>query len=345
MKEILVKFYLFAVHTMQYIVGAFLVFSKLEKGKRVFLIGTPEHDNIGDHAIALAEEQFIRRYFNEYGIYEIPVDQWRKYALLIKLRIKNKDLVFITGGGNMGNVYMEDERLKRYVVRHLRNNLITILPQTVFYNNFGKELLKTKRIYSSHRNLIIVAREKRSMSLLQEYFPNNIILCCPDMVFFLDYKSSGTNAKECVGVCFRNDREAAINPSEKRKIVESLQKKYQISIFSTLNHASIDKDVREKIVFDKLNEISKYNLVVTDRLHGMVFSIVTSTPCMILPTESHKIISMMEWPEVREYVSYYKEDDIDSLLNSKSKDWDRMKIIHYFSALAETIKTRVIERN
>lgn len=80
LKKVLLKIY-FSIQN--FFDGLFSVFysAKLFKSdvKHVVLVGTPKHDNLGDHIIALAETQFINEYFSSYVLTEIYVERWRKY--------------------------------------------------------------------------------------------------------------------------------------------------------------------------------------------------------------------------------------------------------------------------
>ena len=97
--------------------------------KKAFLVGTPKHDNLGDHAIAYAEIKFIRQYFPEYEVIEIPVEEWHKYKVSLKKHVNTDDVFFITGGGNMGDVYLNDEILRRFIIKNYINNAVVVFPQ------------------------------------------------------------------------------------------------------------------------------------------------------------------------------------------------------------------------
>ncbi|MFX0112804.1 polysaccharide pyruvyl transferase family protein, partial [Bacillus pumilus] len=42
-------------------------------------------------------------------------------------------------------------------------------------------------------------------------------------------------------------------------------------------------------------ELSKAPVVVTDRLHGMIFCAITQTPCVVLRSFDHKVMEGYEW--------------------------------------------------
>ena len=49
------------------------------------------------------------------------------------------------------------------------------------------------------------------------------------------------------------------------------------------------RDIRGLVVRKELMRFARRQVVVTDRLHGMIFSAVTGTPCVVLSSYNHKI--------------------------------------------------------
>ena len=50
-------------------------------------------------------------------------------------RVTPEDLVVISGGGWMGNLWIHNECVIREIVQNYPNNKIIILPQTVYYTS------------------------------------------------------------------------------------------------------------------------------------------------------------------------------------------------------------------
>ena len=46
--------------------------------KKAVLIGVPHHNNLGDHAIVLAEREYIKDNFREYKYYEVSEETAEK---------------------------------------------------------------------------------------------------------------------------------------------------------------------------------------------------------------------------------------------------------------------------
>ena len=74
-----------------------------EKPNTVFLVLTPEHSNIGDHAIALTETEFL----NNLGIsyIEITSDKLFEMKWQKKLSVLNGFPIVFNGGGYLGSLW------------------------------------------------------------------------------------------------------------------------------------------------------------------------------------------------------------------------------------------------
>lgn len=53
-------------------------------------------------------------------------------------------------------------------------------------------------------------------------------------------------------------------------------------------------------------------LVITNRLHGIIFSAITETSCIVVNSLSHKIAGCYEWLQGCSYIRF--ADDTDSVL-------------------------------
>ncbi len=74
--------------------------------KCVFITNTPEHGNLGDHAITLAEKQFIQKYDDKCMIMEIPTKRFKRNLKKFKPLVNDKDCFIINGGGFVGTLWM-----------------------------------------------------------------------------------------------------------------------------------------------------------------------------------------------------------------------------------------------
>ena len=70
-------------------------------GPVALIVGTPDHENIGDSAIACAEAVFLRKLGFE--PIEITTNEYRLNPMLLSHGVVSAALICFHGGGNMGN--------------------------------------------------------------------------------------------------------------------------------------------------------------------------------------------------------------------------------------------------
>lgn len=298
------------------------------KIKKIILMGIPNHGNIGDQAIALAEEQLIKRIFPQIEIIEFPEKGLVNSVLAKRYIINDDDVILMHGGGNIGDTYEVPEDGRRSIIEMFPNNKIIIFPQTAYFDS-AEELEKSKKIYNAHKNLIIMAREEKSYSFMKENFDKCKVYLTPDIVMTM--KEDFNYKRDNVLIMFREDKEKTLSDDTTKKIKSIIEKKFGSYIVSDMHLGedvtNIYGECRKKIVYEKLKQLNQSKLVVTDRLHGMIFSAITQTPCIVLGSYTHKIKESYKWLNNLEYIVFC--DDIDcfeekilEVLSCKNKTYD-----------------------
>lgn len=314
---------------------------------RFILIGSPLHGNIGDHAISIAERKFLLDHFSENAVIEIPGYYFKFLRRFLVQLVGKKDVILISGGGFLGSLWINEEDMVRQVILSFPQNSIYILPQTIFYSDdeTGKtELTKSQNIYSTHRRLNIFLRENNSYEFARTNFEKlHYIGCVPDMVLYLDF-SKPAMRRSGILFCFREDKEKRLNQNETSDIHAFFNKKgYPIVFTSTVLPGSISFKCRDKVLAAKLTEFKTGRLVITDRLHGMLFAAITATPCIALDNLSGKVKGVYEWISDLEYIKFAQSiDDIvkysEQLLKMGSFEYDNAAFKQSLSGIAEEIR-------
>lgn len=291
---------------------------KTEGQKRLILIGTPWHGNLGDHAIVLAEKELLEAYFNDYKIIECPLVMIKKIFMICGLftLIKKDDYIIVQGGGNLGSLYRLEEEIHRWTIKKFPNNHILFMPKSIFFANDDhgqKELIKSQEVYAQAKNLSIIERDELSYAKGQEYFPTAKHFLAPDVVTYLE-SIEEANANNRIGVCFvlRKDKERVLDDSlvERIKVYLHIHK---IKFFSTDTSSSsriLMDSARQKHVWAKLRQISSAKLVITDRYHGAIFSFITHTPVIVFKSYDTKISEGIKWFNDVPWVHYAENMDI-----------------------------------
>ena len=112
-------------------------FKKIKyREKFKFLLITPEHCNLGDHAIAAAEEALFKDFFL-FEITERSLDKFFKYfrhSLSLKLLFGKSDIL-IHGGGFIGTIWPYSDILTQQIIELLPHSRIILLPNTIFFSD------------------------------------------------------------------------------------------------------------------------------------------------------------------------------------------------------------------
>lgn len=314
-----------------------------------FVLQTPVHTNIGDHAIANAEFEFLADSFKNHTI-EVNQALIGYFIKNFKFKLRAKDIIFLHGGGNMGNEYMLEEELRRMVVKSFNNNQIVIFPQTVFYSTDSegiRQMEKTIEIFSYHQKLSITAREQVSYDFLKKHFTKNNILLTPDIVLYPKHKYSSNKRNYGLEV-LRNDQESVLSSFEKGYLGKILEKNFTSVMVSDMH--VVDKkriyssEERNKVLDFKLNQFAGAKIVITDRLHGMVLCVVTGTPCIVFSNYNQKVLGTFNWIKDLEYIKFVEDiEEVDKALEDlKSLDnkyqlYDPSMLRIKFQPLIDTI--------
>ena len=273
----------------------------------VFLIFTPEHANLGDHAIAYAESILLKKAGINY--YEITGKKLYELEQYGYLSILNRATILMNGGGNLGILWPLIEKMNRAIITQNPDSKIYVFPNSIFYGNddYGqKEFELSKKIYNNHKNLYLCAREKTSYDIMKDAYKN--VQLVPDMVFTLNESHDTMERKGCLW-CMRNDVERTLTDEEEAKLKQPLADIYGDNIKDSNTVLSYDVAVekREEELKRKFNEFKSAELVVTDRLHGMVFAAITGTNCILINSKSPKIKGCYEWIKDLDYIVFIEK--------------------------------------
>ena len=316
-----------------------LISLKQELGKIVELINKedafyfdyPMHLNVGDLLIYAGTEAF----FKEYNI-NIRLRRCLQTFDIneVKKNITKNTTIICHGGGNLGDLYPLLQKLREELVINFPNNRIILLPQTGYFSN-QDEMKKSAAIFSAHKDCHLFARDLPTLELLKN-FSDKVILC-PDMAHQLYGEFPLKNKVESLEknklYFLRKDIEA----SQLEKNIEStlptsaVVKDWddivtsndimyariysKLARISNISHLSIFKDKINdlwykhtlNIIERARNEFMKYDLVVTSRLHGHIFSCLLGIPNQVCDNSYGKNLGYYnQWTKDIDYAEKYQ---------------------------------------
>lgn len=338
-----------SINKIKYIISFryYNIFKKYKNKKKIIHILTPLHGNMGDQAIVYATNKYLKDSFSDYEIIEIYRRDIYKYMKSIKKVVKPDDLIVLIGGGNMGNLWIDEERDRRFVIKNFPSNKIISMPQTISFTSDvdgKKEFLKTQEIYNKNKNLILISRERTSYNIMNENFKRKNVILNPDTVLYLNNTIHDDKFKrEYIMTCLRNDKESVLG-CNKEKLITDLKRNYgQVVEFDTVINKTVTKEKREKELNKMFDRFLKSKVVITDRLHGMVFCAITKTPCIVTKSLDHKVTGTYQWIKDLNYIRLVESIEFESIqpiieeLNSiKVKNDINFKEMH-FDKLTSTL--------
>ncbi|MGL4393726.1 MAG: polysaccharide pyruvyl transferase family protein [Brevinema sp.] len=279
---------------------------------RIFYLSSPEHGNLGDQAISAAAIDLLKKLYPEYSIVDITYNDWLASRDFIIPLVNSVDIITIHGGGNFGNLWIHEEEARQDIVSSFPLNQIISLPQSITFTDDEDgyaALEKAKKIYNNHKNLTIMTRGEISFQRSKEYFPNVTHVLAPDCVMFWEEKLLDhyqNNNREGILFALRSDKEKASDDAI-FKMIENFAQKHNIPTFA-LDTVIAKEDIfphdREVLLNSLLENFGNARLIITDRLHGMIFSMLTSTPCIVFPSIDHKIKECSAWLEHLEWIHF-----------------------------------------
>lgn len=310
--------------------------------KTVFLLLTPEHANLGDHAIAQAETTLL----TQLGINYIEITGKKLEAMKWsdQLNVLNGFPLLVNGGGNLGTLWIDFENLQRELMEKNPKSTILILPNTIFYekNDWGQEeLRKSVQIYNRHKQLTIYAREQSSYNFMNTIYRD--VRLVPDMVLSMKKDDLRLEREGCL-LCLRSDCEKTRTQEQDVMIHHQAELLFGDHVTATDMNAKSGVSIaqRENELNAKFAQFSGAELVITDRLHGMIFCAITGTPCIVLDSKSPKVRGCYEWIKHLDYIRFADgPEDIAvqyQMIPARPHHYDNAHLAHYYQQLAKDIQ-------
>lgn len=318
-------------------------------GEKYYVLGTPQHSNLGDSAIVLSEINFLKQCgIREKRIKEVTTEEYKEFKDVLKARIRKSDKILLHGGGNMGDQWFGEELLRRDMLSTFKRNKMIIFPQTFFYSNTieGQREKEKSILFYNRNNLTIVAREQISYGLMRHLYPNANILITPDIVLSAYRGAFGIKRQRRKGImlCLRSDIEKSMSVLEHKRIEDFLQKSnWTITKTDMYANCVVTKKNRDECVKSKMNEFASAKIVITDRLHGMIFSAITGTPCIVFGNYNYKVEGTYEWIKYLGYIRFVDTVDemervFPELISLDNCEYDNTPLLPDFEKIVDVLK-------
>ena len=297
--------------------------------KLYYLMGLGDRfPNLGDQAQAAAIPIWIKKHFS------LPIVEIKNYEIVaclptLKKLINPQDIIFLHSGGNFGDDWYGTQLDREAIIAALPNNQIVQLPQTIYYSETesGREISHaSQQVINAHSAILLFGRDFQSVEIAKKLFTKTPVLARPDMVLSLQEtveKQLGKHLLRRPGkfkkilLIMRNDKEGIYAADVKQSIKGLLSSVgYEAQLWDTDVDDVFPDQSKFKTLTKYLQFIGEFDAVITDRYHGLIFSVLVKRPCVVLKTHNHKLTSAFDWFEDVNYVKRVNSpDEIVSALN------------------------------
>ena len=285
-------------------------------GPRIFYLLTPPPRlrNVGDQAQVVAIRAWVDEHYPGRQVVEIDKDQQRRVLPALRRVARADDLVLLHSGGNLGDRGIWSETARRAAITALRHCPVVSLPQTIFFSDTptGRhERATTEGVYAGHRRLVVIGRDPVSAEQAAAMFPGATTFALPDPVLSLPPRPRDGTGRTGPGpassgplsvlLCLRQDDESATGPAD---VAVLRAMPHVITAYDTTLDHDIAPEQRHAVLAAALDLFSAADVVVTDRFHGVIFSVLCRRPVVVLRTVDHKLTSAISWFEGMSWVRF-----------------------------------------
>ncbi len=269
--------------------------------RNIFYLGIPAHNNLGDLAQGVCIREWLNQHYSKINIIEVETDAIVNTNLSVLKFFKNvfnvdKDIIVFQSGYTPTDLGGHADELHRTIIKCFPKAKIIMMPQTIYFVDKNNEK-RTSEIYNSAENMLFLARDRVSYEMAQRMFPDIKTAIYPDIVTTLIGSKKYKNSREGIMMCCRNDGEKFYSDCEMNELKSKLSLLCRVDMGDTTKNIKTSEIVNkaEYYIKKEIEEYSKYKLIITDRYHGTIFSLIASTPVIVIKTTDHKVITGTEW--------------------------------------------------
>lgn len=268
--------------------------------KRVFYLGITEQPNLGD----MAQHYCILKWIEEnYPAHElvkfessVVTDNRFEFIPKFKSLYRTQDIIIFQSGYCTQDLGGDHELMHRLICDNLPEARILMMPQTIYFQH-EENKAQTAKSYNGAKNMLFLARDFVSFEMAKEMFPNIMVEAFPDIVTTLIGTLTFNNERKGVCLCTRNDGEKFYTDAQLEGLASRLRTTTDVVKKDTQGKAPF-KTIRQNLqqfIHAEIESYSHFDVTITDRYHGTIFSLCAGTPVIIIKTTDHKVTTGADW--------------------------------------------------
>lgn len=279
--------------------------SDISATHRVYFMGICNSSNLGDMAQFYCIKRWIEKSYpdSELLMLESDIVLYKRYGIyggflpFFKKIYRKDDIIVFQSGYTTTDLGGNHDEMHRAVIKKIPNARILMMPQTILFVDEDNKV-RTSRIYNMATRMLFLARDRVSFERAKEMFPNVNVKLFPDIVTSLIGSIHINKQRNGICICSRNDGERFYDNDS----IEQLKNRFISSgVRCEITDTTLKVNpilLRDNIISYISREVEKYstyNVMITDRYHGTILSLVANTPVIVIKTNDHKVITGVEW--------------------------------------------------
>lgn len=265
--------------------------------QHIFVGLAADYGNLGDLAITNAQVSFLQEAFPDATVEPIPISRSLSAIKRLRHAMAADDVITLLGGGNTGDMYDDIQYLRELFVANFRQHQVLSFPQTIEFSatHYGQwAARRAARIYNSHPALTVMARDSASLDSAKALFPKCVVTLAPDVVLTLD-RSAPPKPRQGIIVALRDDLERTLSQHEQKMLIDAASAFGDVRRRDThVGSGRFNEHEALAHLESAWGDWQSSRLVVTDRLHGMIFAVITGTPCLAVDSATGKVSRFYE---------------------------------------------------
>lgn len=272
--------------------------------KRIFYLGITEQPNLGDMGQHYCIKKWIKENYPDYAMIMVeskvitnPATTNVFFDMFKSVFNETTDRIVIQSGYCTQDLGGDHPLMHRLVCEQMKTAKILMMPQTIYFQHEENRRI-CSRNHNQAKNMLFLARDQYSYEQAKEMFPDIHVEAFPDIVTTLIGTLSFNNKRNGVCLCTRNDGEKLYSYEE----IETLKTRLEsngISVFcKDTQGKSPFKVIRanlQSFIEREIESYSHFQVTITDRYHGTIFSLCAGTPVIIIKTTDHKVTTGADW--------------------------------------------------
>lgn len=274
----------------------------------VALVDYPDFSNVGDSAIWLGQVAYVQHELRVRPSYCCSLGDYSAVALRLSMP---EGTILLTGGGNFGTLWRRHQDFRIELLERFPGHPIIQLPQSIHFSD-DKSVAETARAICKHGAFTMLVRDRKSFEFTAAKFDCPVHLC-PDMALYIGPTAREPSAVDLLYL-LRTDSEQIgelrAPDTDEIKIVTDwlMESRYRRrlsklaglvrSIVAGGGATARTMEVFNAVAWNRYRRgvkiLSQGKVVVTDRLHAHIISILLNIPHVALDNSYGKLGRFIE---------------------------------------------------